>query len=499
MSESSLEALIRRTLTTVADVAVTEADAPAPSGTGRAATPVGAVEDWLDLGVDAGAPVKAIHEVVDMAETRGGHSEPAPGRGRARLVYGLVAAMLIAVTLGAIALLPTTTTVPPASQGVWSTIAPGPLSPRFAPGSVWTGSELVIFGGWDTQGRALVDGAAYDPETDRWRSISDLPTVGEPVVSAPFAQPPNATWLDGRIMTVAWTAGPFGWDVLSYDPATDRWTVLEQYRFEELPTDEIVPIGDRPGIHVPAAVEAWQDQMYVVGFRSDLSMMGWATYNPIDGTWSEFHAFASDQLHGYRLRTTVLDDRYLIVLNDHGTIRQGQVGVRIDLHSQETIDLPIPGGQPEGSWWSLRLDEGGLTVGLTGDPDGRLARVAYRLAPASPSWANIRSPQNSPSDDGPGELLTAGDDHLYLGGLTVPGKHGGLKMRTVALAAGPEVERWFPLPPSPIELDRTGHIVVWTGEEVLVWGGATVDPAGPVNRASVPLTDGGRYRIGRAS
>jgi hypothetical protein len=36
---------------------------------------------------------------------------------------------------------------------------------------------------------------------------------------------------------------------------------------------------------------------------------------------------------------------------------------------------------------------------------------------------------------------------------------------------------------------------LWTGAEVIIWGGAAVEPGGPVNVAAVPLNDGAVYEL----
>jgi hypothetical protein len=39
---------------------------------------------------------------------------------------------------------------------------------------------------------------------------------------------------------------------------------------------------------------------------------------------------------------------------------------------------------------------------------------------------------------------------------------------------------------------------VWTGTEIVVWGGATTEPDRPSNVATVGLGDGARFRIDAA-
>lgn len=75
--------------------------------------------------------------------------------------------------------------IPPnlATSSDWVELDGGPLDPRW-PGIVtWTGEEVVIWGGERRGGgNPLAGGAAYNPETNTWRTMADSPlgTVPEP-------------------------------------------------------------------------------------------------------------------------------------------------------------------------------------------------------------------------------------------------------------------------------------------------------------------------------
>ena len=102
----------------------------------------------------------------------------------------------------------------------WRRIARAPIENRFAAGSAWTGREVIVWGGVNGGG-TLADGAAYDPVADRWRLLPRSP-------------------LSNRVpLAVAWTgselivAGAKGYgrthglaDAAAYDPAADAWRAL---------------------------------------------------------------------------------------------------------------------------------------------------------------------------------------------------------------------------------------------------------------------------------
>ena len=102
----------------------------------------------------------------------------------------------------------------------WRRLPRSPLTNRTGAGAVWTGREVVIFGGVNGGGRQR-DGAAYDPATDRWRPIAEGPLSGR----IPLA----AAW-SGTEMLVVGSRG-YGLfdglqDAAAYDPALDTWRTL---------------------------------------------------------------------------------------------------------------------------------------------------------------------------------------------------------------------------------------------------------------------------------
>ena len=101
----------------------------------------------------------------------------------------------------------------------WRRLPPSPLSPRRNAVMVWTGSEVVVWGG-TAVGRTdhEPDGARYDPATDRWT----------PVTGGPLARLDNelvqAVSLDGRMLV--WAANYTAAAAAAYDPARDAWAPL---------------------------------------------------------------------------------------------------------------------------------------------------------------------------------------------------------------------------------------------------------------------------------
>jgi hypothetical protein len=75
--------------------------------------------------------------------------------------------------------------------GVWTPMPAAPIAGRSDPLYVWTGSELVIWGGRNALAAPLTDGARFDPKTRIWTKFSD----------------PAATMMDARFDAVFGTDG----------------------------------------------------------------------------------------------------------------------------------------------------------------------------------------------------------------------------------------------------------------------------------------------------
>ncbi len=117
----------------------------------------------------------------------------------------------------------------------------GAPSPRIDEAIVWTGSELLVWGGCANVGgeyRLVADGGRYDPETDRWRPITRL-----------HAPSPRA-----RPLALFTSAGLLVWggeghrDGAIWDPATNTWRALpalERLPPPVMPRARALTIGDR--------------------------------------------------------------------------------------------------------------------------------------------------------------------------------------------------------------------------------------------------------------
>lgn len=107
--------------------------------------------------------------------------------------------------------------------GSWRTPSPSPLDARARHVAVWTGAEVLVWGGTARRNGVgdLLDAAAWDPATDTWRVLPDSPAGTD-------RSHAEAVVL-GRFVVIGGGAGPkSGSDgrLLAFDLAEETWTVL---------------------------------------------------------------------------------------------------------------------------------------------------------------------------------------------------------------------------------------------------------------------------------
>jgi hypothetical protein len=104
----------------------------------------------------------------------------------------------------------------------WSAGRTPPLSPRIAQASVWTGTELLIWGGSEeNHGLTMAgNGAAYDPVTRAWTPMSASPLSPRDGAFAVWTGTTALFWGGGNGSPAQLMNGA------SYDPASKTWTVL---------------------------------------------------------------------------------------------------------------------------------------------------------------------------------------------------------------------------------------------------------------------------------
>ena len=129
-------------------------------------------------------------------------------------------------------------TYDPAS-GLWAITGPEPTiddnfrlipddsapAPRSGHDAIWTGSEMIVWGGVDAAGEPLADGGRYDPATDSWQPVATLNApLTTPMTEAQWTGIEMLTWNGGQVVAPEFGGVPLpGIYLRGYDPLSDTW------------------------------------------------------------------------------------------------------------------------------------------------------------------------------------------------------------------------------------------------------------------------------------
>jgi hypothetical protein len=297
-----------------------------------------------------------------------------------------------------------------------SYLDPGPLGFRSGAHVIWTGQEMIVWGGYGASGNPLWEGAAFDPESGVWRVLPDPPSLG-------FGST-EAVWADTRLIV-------FSRDATAYlDPASDEWSV----------------VGDGPP-YLPRSpgYSVWTGDLVATW-----APLGIHVFDPKTAEWETLPDPGVGGANG-RGALRVVGGR-LYVLGSH----HGACGMRNAAEWTGSIWRMLPeglAGSRQGSCASPRQ---------SGVASGRLFlwgadRDVAAYDPATDSWTQVAAPPILFGDSWDSWTLTL-DDRLLL----TLGSEWAISPYSLVYDAANGT--W-----AIVSLPGRGQMV-WTGHEVLSWG-----------------------------
>jgi len=305
------------------------------------------------------------------------------------------------------------------SAGHWRTIANAPEPVAADRTTVWTGSEMIVTGVNPGQDGTYVDSSevaeAYNPRTDAWRM---LPT---PPKTENYCRR-SAVWTGSEMLV-------WGCEVTAFDPKANRWRRLP----------------DAPTRH---GIAAWTGRELIGwggGCCGDVSDDG-SAYNPSTNTWRKL---APAPVSGQQSPVGAWTGRELVIFDGHGPegdpVRGAAYNPRTDTWRQ------IPSGP---GIRALSAVYDGNEIYTVGGP-----RV-LAFDPSNNSWRRL-----PPTVSGAGPAAVWTGDRLILSG-------------SATQAYDPPRDVWKSYSTSPLG-SRQDAEAVWTGHELIVWGGLVPQSAGP--------------------
>ena len=266
---------------------------------------------------------------------------------------------------------------------------------------IWTGSEMIVWGGYAGALLAVTDeGSRYDPALNAWTGT--LSTVGAPTPRWGH----TAVWT-GREMIV-WGGSDNGGvrlnDGYRYNPVTDTWS------------------GPISTVSAPAARRAhtavWTGTELIIwgGEVGGVPVNTGARYDPATDTWTP------------------------VTLTGAATIRWHHAAVWTGSEMIVWGGFDFVDGVNTGKRYSPSTDTWGAATSTTGTPPGRMT--------ASAVWT--------------------GQEMIIFGGQSTQGSAGS----DTGGRYDPVADSWQPTTLTNAPAARSGHEGIWTGLEMIVWGGA---------------------------
>lgn len=344
---------------------------------------------------------------------------------------------------------------PASLAGGWHELPTSTLSARHAATAVWVDGSLVVFGGRDTppcppnadcslpEEPPLRDGARFDPGTESWTSIADLPVAAEHASTA----------VDGGtvfVSTLSYVDSDWEPSFLSYDASSDRWEVLP------LPPDA-------PDRWV-ADLEATEDGIVFPASTHENNPLADLIYDPATRAYTEL---PPDPLRpSFDRDLTFVDGRLVLTAIDISPSPNGSDGPARYRAATYTAaegwrELPtgdVIGFNPE--WLAI---DGRLVNPTPGSSDGGEVNRFDRpyphggiLDPASGVWSPLPDVPEIPDGESLRIARVVGDDRLAVG-------YDGWALL-------PEKERWVRIEPPPDGPGTDSAIAVGSGQLYLVGG-----------------------------
>jgi N-acetylneuraminic acid mutarotase len=337
-------------------------------------------------------------------------------------------------------------------------------APRSGHTVVWTDSRMIVWGGVNTLSGFLNTGGVYDPSLDSWTATS----TGANVPSARGDH--TAVWTGSEM--IVWGGGVAGVVILNtgrrYNPATDTWALVST------------------GTNTPSArfnhSAVWTGtEMLVWGGDGGIPNLNTgARYHPPSDTWIPIVTGAG--VPGARFgHTAVWTGSEMIVWGGTDGSASLDTGGRYDPATETWAPTSTGTGVPSArsSYAAVWTGSEMILWGGYSEASGYL-NSGGRYEPSTDSW--LATTTGGPVPDARSDLVAVwtGQKAIFWGGYS-PGSGytntGGLY--------DPSADAWAPTSLGPgLPGGRGGSTAVWTGTEMIVWGGYD---------ANLRLNTGGRY------
>lgn len=320
--------------------------------------------------------------------------------------------------------------------------------------AIWTGTEMIVWGG-EVRGAViepLNTGARYNPATDSWESMTQA--------DAPDRRDDHAAVWTGTEMIV-WGGNQIDEDTEllasggRYNPQTDSWTPTA--------SGPLSPRDDATAVWTGTEMIIWGGRtLYGVHERSG------ARYHPVSDSWQPISSAGAPEAR---------EDHSAVWTGTEMLVWGGWSGADDRRHHYRDGARYNPSTD---SWRRMSLD---------GAPDAREDHTAVWTGVEMLVWGGVvheyedtpvkaKRESEAPSEAVEATFAAEATDTVEVTDAKKaagPTGHVEPKDKLVQLSSGalynPATDTWRPMSSSEAPKRREDHVALWTGSELVIWGG----------------------------
>jgi N-acetylneuraminic acid mutarotase len=342
-------------------------------------------------------------------------------------------------------------------EDTWTpTTLTGVPDPRELHRAVWTGSEMIVWGGFD--GSVLNTGARYNPATDSWTATN--------IANAPAARSSHTAVWTGSEMIV-WGGSDENFQPLNtgarYNPGMNTWTAIST---TNVPAPRV--------LH--AAVWTGAEMIVWGGYDGSNRLSTGGRYDPGANSWTATSTVNAPE--GRENLTAVWTGSEMIVWGGAGELGALNTGGRYNPGTNSwtaTSTTNAPDGRVDftGVWTGDEMIVWGGFIS-----PNPLLNSGGRYNPDTDTWVATTT-VNVPDPRAVHTAVWTGDEMIVWGGVG-----GGFSFLDTGGRYDPITNSWTATSTTNAPTGRFRHTAVWSGSKMIVWGG---------HDGSSPLNTGGRY------
>jgi N-acetylneuraminic acid mutarotase len=312
--------------------------------------------------------------------------------------------------------------------------------------SVWTGSEMIVWGG-NNGSNGVNTGGRYNPSTDTW-----TPTT---VTNAPAARWSHTAVWTGSEMVVWGGCGGLGCNPVlfsggRYNPSTDSWT----------PTSATNAPAGR-AFHTAVLIDG---EMIVWGGSPTNNTGG--RYNPGSDSWIST-SLTNAPVGRYR-HTAVSTATEMIVWGGWNGSNVVNTGGKYNPGTDSWVATSVTNAPDARQFHTAVWTDSEMIVW-----GGSLLNTGGRYDPVSDSWT-ATSTTNAPDGRAYHTAVWTGSQMIVWGGFDGTDVNTGGRY-------DPVTDSWTATSTTNAPSARQNHTAVWTGSQMIVWGGHDANFPPPLN------------------